>query len=43
MCPVSSAIVMNWPGSIMPHCGCGHLISASKPSISPLSSVTIGW
>ncbi len=43
MCPVSSARVMNWPGSIIPHCGWGQRISASKPTIWPLSSSTIGW
>ena len=33
--PVSSARVMNWPGCIMPHCGCGQRISASKPGELP--------
>ncbi len=41
--PVSSARVMNWLGCIMPHCGCGQRISASKPASSPVSSATIGW
>ena len=43
MCPVSSAISMNWPGSITPQRGCGQRISDSNPAISPLSRDTIGW
>ena len=41
--PVSSASGMNASGGTRPRVGCCQRTSASKPTISVLSSVTIGW